>query len=752
MVRDAIRRTRPAAVLIEGPWDFNNRISELHLDHALPIAIYSYAAFTDGTRRGAYYPLCIHSPEWQALVAAREVGATARFIDLPWAVRARADRRTHLYADDRLRGGGYIRELCRALEVEDFDAAWDVLAEHDAGLTAGEVHDRVGTYCGNLRRADAEAVSEYDARREEFMAACVREARAEFGADRIAVVTGGYHTPALAERLADAAAGTPAPAEWLVWPEDLVERGLALTPYSHERLDSLTGYDAGMPSPGFYHNAWMHDEAGGHTPVHRPLLRAVAARLREIKQPVSTADLIAVEACAAGLAALRGHARVWRRDLIDGAVSALLKDEFTSHHPFLGALHAVLRGESRGRLAAGSPSPPLVRDIEARLTAAGLAPGATPREHPLDLARPAHIDLSRLLRSLTVLELPGFVRTSGVDFLTRSDLTSLAETWTISPHPDQAAAMIEASRWGSALPEAVAACLGDKAANVDRSSALVAALLLDAVLAGALNLAERLRARAIEVVRADGDLGSVAAALSHLLYLHAWDDILGTRGSLETAGLLGEAWRRAVWLLEAGGPAQSERNEIEAVRLIHNAALRAPEAVPHAMDDLLPVLARARGESHRSPAQRGACAGALWSLGGTEEMAIRGDLLGFVEPESLGEYLGGLFALAREEAQRDQALLMAIHGVVGDWGDADFLAALPSLRRAFMYFTPREKDFLARSLFAGETPKESAASSPAALEVSVADAAAAMALETRLFSEAARLGVQLDIRPLDARP
>ena len=29
-------------------------------------------------------------------------------------------------------------------------------------------------------------------------------------------------------------------------------QGIALTPYSYERLDSLTGYEAGMPNPGFY--------------------------------------------------------------------------------------------------------------------------------------------------------------------------------------------------------------------------------------------------------------------------------------------------------------------------------------------------------------------------------------------------------------------------------------------------------------------------------------------------------------------
>src|SRR5688572_5671848 len=108
MVAEAITRLRPAAVLIEGPADFNDRICELYLGHQPPIAIYSYVAWQEGARQGAYYPRCEYSPEWQALMAAKQVGAVIRFIDLPFALLAREDRRTHRYADDRLRGSDYV--------------------------------------------------------------------------------------------------------------------------------------------------------------------------------------------------------------------------------------------------------------------------------------------------------------------------------------------------------------------------------------------------------------------------------------------------------------------------------------------------------------------------------------------------------------------------------------------------------------------------------------------------------------------
>src|SRR5688500_3618378 len=85
MVRELIASLKPKAVLIEGPSDFNDRMGELALPHELPIAIYSYVRTADDRRRGAYYPFCEYSPEWQALLAGRRCGAEVRFIDLPYA-------------------------------------------------------------------------------------------------------------------------------------------------------------------------------------------------------------------------------------------------------------------------------------------------------------------------------------------------------------------------------------------------------------------------------------------------------------------------------------------------------------------------------------------------------------------------------------------------------------------------------------------------------------------------------------------
>jgi hypothetical protein len=202
MVVELAERLRPSAVLIEGPSDYNDRIDELLLGHHPPIAIYSYVRLADGSRRGAYYPFCEYSPEWQALQTALRLGAAVRFIDLPWAEVARDDRVSHRYADAEMRGGEYIAALCRRLGVDDFDALWDEMFEVEPAMTVDEYLRRGRAFCDSLRRLDG-APRPVDLRREAFMASEIRRAAAEF-AGPLLVATGGFHTSALESLLSTA--------------------------------------------------------------------------------------------------------------------------------------------------------------------------------------------------------------------------------------------------------------------------------------------------------------------------------------------------------------------------------------------------------------------------------------------------------------------------------------------------------------------------------------------------------------------
>jgi hypothetical protein len=748
LVGDLIGQLRPSAVLIEGPSDFNDRIDELLLEHELPIAIYSYFR-GEGEHSGAYYPLCEYSPEWSALHRARRSGIPARFIDLPWAEVAHYSHSTQRYADAELKRGRYVRKLCDRMHVEDFDDLWDAIVESREPLSLDDYLQHAHSLCFHIRVWD-ETIGLEDRRREAFMAEQIRTARRD-AAGPLLVVTGGFHSSALAARLegarcpgtdddepvGEAAQDVRAPA--------IEERGIALTTYSYERLDNLTGYNAGMPNPGFYEHAWRQRRAGrGFS--HQPLLIDLVRELRKRKQTLSTADLIAVETSARALAALRGRGHVWRRDLIDAVTSALIKDEleYGCRSAFVDAVHAVLRGERRGKLAQGTRMPPLVEDIRRQLAEARFEISRNGVTVTLDLLKPDDLPTSRLLHRLKVLGIAGVERTGGTNFLERDDLARLWESWQLRWSPEFEATCIEASRYGTSLADAVASRLSEMASAFDRDATAAAALLVQAARTGVETISTTLIDRLGELIREESLFVGAAGALGHILFLFCHDEAFGTNRLPRIGQLLSEAFARSLWLLELlGRSAGNEAVLLRGLKTLLETSQRtadSPGTIGCDRAEFIAVLTRVERDSHKPASVRGASAGILWTLGAADEEQILSDLMIFATPSDLGDFLSGLFALARETAQRHAKLVRTIDHLLMEFGADDFQASLPSLRLAFTYFTPREKHHMLTTLFESLGLKE--VRPLAALAVNEAAAAEALAFEERLFEMIGKYGLE----------
>ncbi len=746
-VGELIRRVRPDAVLIEGPSDFNPRFAELYLPHRLPVAVYSFVRTGDGRRRGAYHPFCVYSPEWVALSVARGVGAVARFIDLPYADIAQIDDTANRYADRGLQRNAYVSRLCREAGVESFSDLWDAFFEVDWSVSLEEFVRRVHHFCLHCRELEG-YVSESDRLREAFMAGQVRAALSEF-AGSVVVVTGGYHSSALYARLYGVdfpgTTDAPVPAGTDV-SEPVVtgvgERGIALTPYSYERLDALRGYDAGMPNPGFYHQVW-EDRVRGKSASHRTLLAKVVKVLRGRGQAISAADLIGAETTARGLAQLRGRDVVWRADLIDGIIGALIKEEraLGIGHPLLDAVHAVFRGGERGELAEGTVLPPLVEDLRQQLAQHGLEPKSAPREVELDLHAGDDREKSRLLHRLRLLGIKGFDRTDGTDLVSRGDLAKVWERWRVRWSPDFDATAVEAARYGPTLADAVVARLKERAAGTERNAELAALLLLDAALAGLTELTAQFLAELEQLVRGDGDFFAVAKALNHLLYLYVHDHVLQTAGRDDLGGLMRETFARALWLLETLGQVTGrDRDLLAGVQAVLDGFERCGASLPLDRAEVVGVLQRVSAAKAQRPLVRGAAMGALWTLGEYDAPRVRASLLLFANPDSLGDFLAGLFALARDVVQRHRDLVLAIDEVLAAFANDEFMAALPALRLAFTYFTPREKHHLGLTLVGALGLK--GVPSLATLQVSPAVMAEAIGFESRVFELVAKYGLR----------
>jgi hypothetical protein len=748
-----VQRVRPAVILIEGPSDFNDRFDELYLPHQLPLAIYSYLKLADGTRWSAFYPFCNFSPEWQALQAAREIGIPARFIDLPWSSlvsQAAAPEAipAQRYADAELRQGDYIRALCQKLGVADFDAAWDTLFEIDPDLDLAEFMLRCHHFCYQLRDTDRAIPAEH-IRREAFMAAQIRQATAEFKGGPALVVTGGFHSHALYSRLlaeepaVSGAASEEAGLEKTSDEPAFEDSGIALTPYSYERLDSLTGYEAGMPHPGFYDQVWQSLQKGQAGQIHRHLLAEVVRLLRKQGQKVSSADLIAVELMAQGLAGLRSHRRVWRTDLVDGIIGALVKEELEQglRHPFLEAVYQALRGTERGRLAPGVGLPPFVHDLRQLQQQYDLEPEHAEKIIHLELAGPSELARSQLLHRLRSLDIPGYRLTGGSDFVGRADLATVWEEWRLQWSPEYEAGAIEAAIYGPTVREAAAARLLEQARRMAQPSAEQGSLLLlEACLMGLGETVNDFYARLVELVRQDGSFASVSTALGHLLYLYHYDEVLQTTGLHEIGGLLQETFTRGLWLLEGlGQPEGQDRALLRGVGRLLETFERAARQLALDRDQFVGVIGRVAASPRAGALLRGAATGVLWLLGQAGSEQVAASLRYFADPDHLGDFLTGLFFLAREVVQRQPQLAESLDELVEGYDDEQFLEALPALRLAFSYFSPREKDYLARTIL--KTLDRTAEPALPDLEVNLETAEAVLAFETRLFKSVKTYGL-----------
>ncbi len=661
-----IRDQRPELVLIEGPRDAQSLLDWLvHPETVAPVALYSFVTDPD-SRAAAYYPLADHSPELEALRAAREVGAEARFIDLSLAEMQvvesieRPARVRSLLEETWMGESRRLKAAARALGRRDSDELWDHLFE--ARETDSPTFFKgVLEYCALARQDYTPELlqAEGHTARERVMAAAVAGASGR----PTVVVTGGFHTVALPTT-------PPGPA-----PRPRSTGEVVLIRYSFPQLDRLNGYASGMPGPEFSQRAWE-----GEDPVR--LLAEVARTLRG--RGISTADLLEADRQMRALAALRGHHRPAREDLLDAVRSVFIQGaDDVEGVAVLAEARRCLCGARVGRLPLGVARTPLVEDFEARARALRLPlESLGERELSLELyRRPSHRRISRLLHRLRFLGVPyGFWRKAGRE--------QLRESWWVAWEPATEARLVEQSVYGSGLEEACSSLLLEQLeALPERSCQQAASLVVEACRMGLHRQTALLLRETARRVADDGDFVSVAQACLSLEEL-TW------RAPLEADRLVGldelrlAAALRAGFLLPglAATSPESETSVLDALKALPESELRRPG---------LESLADA-------PTGNACLRGAAWGLllaAGRRPAAqlgeqARGELLG----DSGAGFLRGLLAVSRSALWQVEGLVEAMSERLAGFAQDDFLAQLPHWRLAFAELTPRETDRLAREL------------------------------------------------------
>ncbi|WP_240197346.1 DUF5682 family protein, partial [Nonomuraea lactucae] len=253
-----------------------------------PVALLAHVPGTPS--RAAYWPFAMFSPEWQAILYGAANGVPVRFCDLPAAHSLAADRAPTGGAGPEGAGpegvgpDGVRPEVVRldpvgalaaAAGYDDPERWWEDAVEH-RGDTPFEV---IAEAMAAVR--EGYEPDEREARREAYMRRTLRAARRQ-GFQRIAVVCGAWHVPALAGPLPPARAD-----DALLRRLPRVKPELTWVPWTYERLAWWSGYGAGISSPGWYHHLFTAPDR----PVER-WLAAAAAVLRGEGLAVSSAHVI----------------------------------------------------------------------------------------------------------------------------------------------------------------------------------------------------------------------------------------------------------------------------------------------------------------------------------------------------------------------------------------------------------------------------------------------------------------------------
>lgn len=497
-VRQGLDEFSPDVVLIEGPSDADPLVM-LAASESMepPIALLAYA--TGEPSKAAFWPFAVFSPEWQALQWAAKNGVQARFCDLP-AFNVLADQGIRT-----VREGDPLSELAAAAGFDDTERWWDSVIESSSGADS---FDAIAEAMEALR--ETVPIDEETAHREAYMRQVLRKTLKD-GAERVAVVCGAWHAPALVGAL-----GPAAPDARILKGMSKVKTSLTWVPWTHSRLASASGYGAGITSPGWYHHLFTANDKT----ITRWLTK-VARVLRDEDLPISSAHVIEAVRLADTLAALRSRPLAGLSEVTEATRSVMcdgndvLLDLITRR---------LVVGEALGAVPEETPTVPLEADLRARSKTLRLKQQAGAKNLDLDLRRDIDVERSQFLHRLGILEIDWG---TPADSEVRSTGT-FRETWALQWKPEFSVSVIEASLWGTTVAAAAASRVVSKINEPDITLASLIGLLENSLLA---NLPAALSAvlESVKTVAAlDHDVSHLMAALPTLTRTLRYGDVRGT--------------------------------------------------------------------------------------------------------------------------------------------------------------------------------------------------------------------------------
>jgi len=662
----------PTVVLVELPADCEAALAWVgHRQLVPPVALLGYVV--DQPHRAAFLPFGEFSPEWQAFVWAAAHGVPVRAMDLPLAnslaASSRSDGGELQLAEHPV--GDPLAALAAAAGDPDPERWWDDVIEHRGDGTPA--FDAVAEAMAAVR-GGWEAASVGEARREAFMRHTLRKAIAE-GHERVAVVCGAWHVPALSQPLPSAAVdartlrGLPR-----------VKVGVSWVPWTHRRLASATGYGAGVRSPGWYAHVFRHPGPAG---ISRWFVSA-ARLLRARGLSASPDHLIAATRTAGALAALRQRPRPGLDEVLDAA------DTVMAGSAGLALIdRELIVGDAIGEVPDDAPQVPLARDLAAQQRRVRLQPTADAKSIELDVRTPNGRNRSVLLHRMRALGVSWGVVEQG-----RGSSGTFRETWALRWEPELTIRVIELSAHGTTVAAAAAHCLLERAGEATALADLVHVLDL-ALLADLPEVVQPVVTRVEAHAAHDPDVVQVIDTLGPLARALRYGDVRGT-----DAAALRRVFDGLVIRVLAGAlmACRSLDDDAAAAMVERLAGVQAALALTDHQarrgewPAVLTLIAE-RSDVHglvQGRAARLLHDGGAWGRAQVGNRVSRALSTG--TPPAVGaSFVEGFVAGSGTVLVHDRDLLDVIDAWVSSLAPDSFVATVPLLRRTFGGFEPAER-------------------------------------------------------------
>jgi hypothetical protein len=717
-VKAFLEQVQPDIVLVEGPPEGDALLPWVeHAEIKPPVALLVYQP--DDPKQASFYPFAAFSPEWQAILYARQHKIHVRFMDLPAAHRFAIEKEARdkqaaeqkesteqketgespdapaapinnatINSDEITKEAVVIKTdpiswLAEAAGYEDGEKWWEHMFEHRHNNE--QVFDAVTEAMQVLRETVPQKEDRMEQLREAWMRKTIRQAEKEMF-QNIAVICGAWHAPALTNMPKqkednDLLKGLPKVKTDCTW-----------IPWTYSRLSYYSGYGAGIGSPGWYDHIWNHPHDDG------TLWMAKVARLfRNQQMDTSVAHVIEAVRLAGSLAYLRNLPKAGLEELNEATRSVLCNGE----NILMQLIHDELIVSNRiGEVPADIPKPPLQLDIEKLQKKLRLPATADWKDYTLDLRKETDLDRSIFLHRLQLLNIH-WGRQQQI-----SGRGTFKEAWRLQWEPEFSIEIIEKGNWGNTVAEAAEKFVMHKAAEAD-SLSVVSELLQNTIPAELHNAVQVCIERINNLAAASGDVIQLMEVVPGLVQVTRYGNVRKTDADIVLDIVNSMITRICVSL-----PAACTSVDEEAAQSLLELFIQLTDAVnvlqqPEITTQWQQTLQVIASAGNITPLLAGYSTRLL-----ADYKLLEGDALirafhfamsSTTDPALAAAWLEGFLRGSGTILLIDQDLWNLVNNWVALLNDEVFQQVLPLLRRTFAAFSPTERKKLGEKVKANGT-------------------------------------------------